>query len=102
MAVMPLEIRGAAQSCRDRSLTDDHNVFALNHHRAQRQRLRGQAAWQVAARSHDGPRDVASGFAASDFDGPVFGGAGDAGGVFVQPHALKVVLSSMHDPKSSD
>ena len=42
-----------------------------------------KAARQSAARSHYGPRDVASGFAVSDFDGPVFSGAGDAGGVTV-------------------
>jgi hypothetical protein len=36
-----------------------------------------KAARQSATRSHYGPRDVASGFAASDFDGPVFSGAGD-------------------------
>jgi xanthine/CO dehydrogenase XdhC/CoxF family maturation factor len=36
-----------------------------------------KAARQSATRSHYGPRDEASGFAASDFDGPVFSGAGD-------------------------
>ena len=42
-----------------------------------------KAAQQTAARSPYGPRDVASCFAASDFDGPVFSGAEDAGGVTV-------------------
>jgi hypothetical protein len=46
-------------------------------------RVKHESACRRADRGRYGARDVASGFAAADFDGPVFDGSGGAGGVFV-------------------